>query len=604
MKQNRRNSLTACAWSTGSLFLYAGILFLMYWLSQCRLYQLSGIFLLMLATVNLILLLFCFEPKRIVPAAETTETPPPPEEMPSPEEVETQPSEKTKKSLLRKKAKKKKSAKNPDDMYNTLCRIYRPVQMFLLADVLLICLVLFGYFLASPPILETVAYWHLALIAAMFVGAIVLGKMCNHAETEDTFSAMLLRNASSFFALTRLILVFLALSLTLELLNLGNIQIYLRYGLAILFYYVGAMVIFSLTIRMIRKELGTAPGIVILLPFLQADIKELSVLSFLEKNTGITLRSLWSMKYIRKILPYAVLGGVVLFWMATGLIYVQSHQQGAVYRLGTLQEEPLAPGLHLTLPYPFDKTEIYDTETINKVTIGYKATENSDNVWTEAHGDSEYKLLLGSGNELVSINLRVEYRIKDLYKYLKSTASPEQLLQAKAYELVTDRTISADLETILATNRETFAVSLKEELVTSMDSFDSGLEVINVILESIHPPVDVAEVYQAFIGAEINAEEMILVAEAAAAVKIAEGETTYYETINEANIDYCARIALAKKEISEFIAAVEASETYPSEYAYYRYLKAIGSAYQNSKLIILGDGVDGSRLYYGNFITE
>ena len=80
----------------------------------------------------------------------------------------------------------------------------------------------------------------------------------------------------------------------------------------------------------------------------------------------------------------------------------------------------LEPGLHFTLPYPLDKTEICNTKTIHKITIGYKSVENVDNVWTKDHGDSEYKLLLGSGNELVSLNLRIEYRISDLKKYLQN----------------------------------------------------------------------------------------------------------------------------------------------------------------------------------------
>ena len=295
---------------------------------------------------------------------------------------------------------------------------------------------------------------------------------------------------------------------------------------------------------------------------------------------------------------------MLLFWCATGIVYVQSHQQGAVYRFGELQEEILSPGLHLTLPYPFDKTEIYDTETVNKMTIGYKSTENNDNVWTEAHGDTEYKLLLGSGNELVSINLRVEYRIRDLRQYLTFSSGPERVLEALSYHLVTDRTISADLEQILAFDRETFAKTFREELIENLAEYNTGLEVVNVILESIHPPVDVADVYQAFIGAEIDAEEMIISAQAASAVRIAEAETTAYETLSDARVDYLAKMATAMTEVSEFMAAVEASEEYPSEYSYYRYLNAICSAYQNSKLIILGNGVDSSRLYYGNFVLE
>ena len=53
--------------------------------------------------------------------------------------------------------------------------------------------------------------------------------------------------------------------------------------------------------------------------------------------------------------------------------------------------------------------------------------------------------------------------------------------------------------------------------------------------------------------------------------------------------------------MAEFVAAVKTSETYADEYAYYKYLDALSSAYQGSKLVIVGSGVDRSRLYFGNF---
>ena len=352
---------------------------------------------------------------------------------------------------------------------------------------------------------------------------------------------------------------------------------------------------------MIKKEIATSPGIVIFLPFLGGDIKELEVLAFLETNTGITLRSLWSMRFIKSILPYTAILGAILLWLSTGLVYVQSHQEAAVYRFGHLQEETLSPGLHMTFPWLIDKTEIHDTETIRKVTIGYKADENVDNVWTEAHGGNEYKLLLGSGKELVSINLRVEYKISDLKQYLSLSSSPDSILEAKAYELILSRTINTDLESILSTNRESFAKSLEAELSESVERVGMGLEIVSVIMESVHPPVEVAEVYQAFIGAEIDAEEMILTAQGEASQIVASAETGAKIAINDAKVDYFEKVSAAKVEISEFMAAVEASEAFPNEYAYYRYLGAISKAYSSSKLIILGDGVDGTRLYYGNF---
>lgn len=575
MRSKQWKNVLPAIWSSGSVLLFSAVFFLLYGQSRYLLFLLSGIFLLLLSSVNLILLLFG-------------------RELSAPAENGGGEAEEGKHILRLLRAALR-------GLTRIGRRIFRPVQGILLATLLIGGSIWFGIMLSTVQTADALAYWHLATVIVIFLLSIIVDKLCKHAEVEDPLVAMLLRNARTFFALSRGVSLLLIATIVLRVLNIYDICQYIVYAIAFLFYYSVVMIALSLAARMIKKEIATSPGIVIFLPFLGGDIKELEVLSFLEENTGITLRSLWSIRFIKSILPYTVVVAALLLWLSTGLVYVQSHQEAAVYRFGHLQEETLSPGLHLTFPWLIDKTEIHDTETIRKVTVGYKADENVDNVWTEAHGDSEYKLLLGSGNELVSINLRVEYRISDLKQYLSLSASPDKILEAKAYELILSRTINTDLESILSTNRETFAKSLEAELSEAVESVDMGLEVVSVIMESIHPPVEVAEVYQAFIGAEIDAEEMILTAQGSASHIVASAESGANMAINNATVDYYNKIAAAQVEISEFMAAVEASEAFPDEYTYYKYLDAICTAYSGSKLIILGDGVDGTRIYYGDF---
>ena len=107
---------------------------------------------------------------------------------------------------------------------------------------------------------------------------------------------------------------------------------------------------------------------------------------------------------------------------------------------------------------------------VQKTTIGYKEVESTDNIWTEGHQGEEFKLLLGGGDELVSINLRLEYQISDLKKYLRTATSPESIMQALAYELVTDQTIATDLSSLLSADRDAFSESFKKELSQRMEA--------------------------------------------------------------------------------------------------------------------------------------
>ena len=618
MEKTKLKHLLPCIGATGSILALSGALFLMHRQNPYYLFFLSAIFLLMLGGLNLCLLLFRFSPAlRKVKAASAVEAPPEAEVSVSlGDAAESAPvaealsadadAAESRKAPKGGRAKKQRRPGKPLPaavraiLHNLLTGLFLILRLLLPFAVLIGGSVWFGIAAGKPLETEAPVYWQLALLAIFFVLTIVLDKLCKHTGTEDRFAAMLLRNARAFFILSRLTMVLLAVCLTLQLLNLYDFRAKAITLLTILFYYTACMLLFSLAVRIFRRELPIAPGMVILLPFFNADIQELAIIPFLEQNTGITLRNLWSIRYLSHVLPYTLLGAAALFWLATGLVYVQSHQEAAVYRLGVLQEETLSPGLHYTLPRPLDHVMLYDTDRVNTITIGYISEEHSDNVWTASNGE-EYKLLLGSGNELVSINLRVEYKISDLNRYLSTSASPEQILEASAYKLVADRTMDTDLQTLLSVDRESFTHSFLADLSAELTKLDTGLELVGIIMESIHPPIEVSPTYQQFLGAEIDAEKIILNAQAESAVKIAEAETYYQETLNAAKSDYWDKLAAAKTEVAEFVAAVKTSETYADEYAYYKYLDALSSAYQGSKLVIVGSGVDRSRLYFGNF---
>ncbi|MBR5317477.1 MAG: hypothetical protein IKU39_06260 [Lachnospiraceae bacterium] len=443
---------------------------------------------------------------------------------------------------------------------------------------------------------------HAVFLIILFVVITILERLCKHSKDNTRFVSAILSNCRVFFTILSVQTVLAAVCVIVEVLQLVNIQKYIGYIYTGIFFYYVAFVTLSLLIILMRKELAVAPYIHVPVPFVKREIdgQEKSFVEYLEENTGITLRSLWSIKYIRDITPSVVFLIAVLLWLSTCIIQVETNQQAAVYRIGNLQEKILKPGLHLTLPYPFDKVEIYDTENVNKTTIGYKATENADNIWTEGHEGEEYKLLLGGGDEVVSINLRLEYKISDLKQYLTTATSPESMMQALAYELVTDQTIATDLSSLMSADRDAFSENFQKELAKMMEEKNLGLEVVAVILESIHPPVEIAWVYQELISAGINAEKYLVNAQDVAAVTIAQAETTHDTTVGGAQVSYEEKVAAAKASVTEFMASVEAYNASSDAYKYQKYLAAVRKAYGNANLVILGEGVDQSAIYFGN----
>lgn len=445
----------------------------------------------------------------------------------------------------------------------------------------------------------TLGYVILVALLFIFIIFITLDKICAHTVTDLEFIEAIKKNIRSVLILLRTALVLLMAAVMVRLLGFYDAQSLLKYIMIVIWIYMSVFIVICLAVSLIKKELFVSPKLNIPAPF-SIGARDFGVISYLEENTGITMRSLWSIKVIRRLVPYTVAAIALIFWLSTGIVQVEAYQAGAVYRFGKLSDVMLEPGLHICLPWPADKVEIYDTESVQQFSVGYISTENVDNTWTGEHGLSEYRLLLGSGDELVSVNLRVEYKIKDLYKYLKNNSDPKQLLEAEAYHLVTDKTINTDLETLLSIDRSAFSTEFKQELADRVSVFDTGLEVVSVVLESIHPPIEVAEVYQSVISAQLQAQQMILEAQAYAATTKAGAELSSYNTVSSAKINNITSIAAAKASVAEFMASVSADKENSNSYRYYKYLDAIRKAYGDARLIIVGEGIDSSNIYFGS----
>ena len=181
----------------------------------------------------------------------------------------------------------------------------------------------------------------------------------------------------------------------------------------------------------------------------------------------------------------------------------------------------------------------------------------------------------------MAINLKITYRISDLYTYLTRYSSPEDVLNAKGYEVVMGETIHTDINTIISEDRSQLSHRIEEQLKEYAREAELGLEVMSVTLASIHPPVAIADIYQSVVSAGIQKKTSVLTAEGKALVAREGAEADKQLAINDAGIQRDERVSSANAEIQKYNASIEA------------YLLA-GALYAN-----FGLGGSGSRWFSG-----
>lgn len=585
MKRNKKTSPAGSGLSMiviGCLGITALASAVIYFLTGYLLLLLVGIIMFAPALINLVLL---------IPVPVSTDAPPKTE---APREIQKQ--NLVKRVFCAVKKALKKCAFLFKNLFLFLKRKRTAVVATLVALILGVSNILYWSALRLPS-QYTLRIYIPVILAGIFIICIILEKLCKHTNSEGVYT-VILNNVLCVLRISKFIWLVAVVVTALAALGVYDLTRFAVILLSVYFVYYTVFTVLALTVRLIRQEFDTNPDLYIPMPWQRGE--NLGVLTYLEENTGITMRSLWSVRFIKRVIPYAVMGTALVLWLSSGFVMINSNEEGALYRLGKLSNKTLDSGIHITLPWPFDRVEIYDTGSVNQITVGYLSEDETDNLWTEAHGNNEYKLLLGGGEELVSINLRIHYRIGDLLSYLKNSSSPASLLESAAYETVTNVTIGTDLDSMLAADRAAFSESFKKQLTERIKDYNTGLEVVSVVIESIHPPVEIADIYQQIISAGIEAEKLILDAENTAGITLAAAESQYHSDVNGATANSSTAIAEAKASVAEFMASAKADSEYGDGYRYYKYLTALKNAYSGAKLIIVGSDIDTSNIYLGS----
>lgn len=466
---------------------------------------------------------------------------------------------------------------------------------------LLIAAVLVGgyYMLTMVPQAETagvVAPLHLVICVVTFIVYACVERwwamrLADNPEAASVCNLMVLNKVAILALIADMLTAFT---------GLFSVSQYVDWLILGLWVYVSAMAVFSVAWKLLRHSRDMRFQMYLLLPVYYAGGKEENgALSWLERNTGISMRSLWSLRYIKTALPACGLGVIALLWLSTCMVQVESYQQGALYRFGRLsQADILEPGLHFKLPVPFESVQIYNVTQPQSMIVGYEGDVTSkNNLWTRPHEGEEQALLLGDGKELVAINLKITYVINDLYAYLTNYASPESVLNAKGYEIVMGETINTNIDTIISGDRSILSHRIEDRLKEYAQKEGLGLEVLSVTLASIHPPVAIADIYQNVVSADTQRKTAILTAEGEAMTAREQAQAQRQIAINDAGIQRDERVSTARAEIEEYNAGIEAFRLDPQSYQLNKYLESLEKALSQRKKYLLGDGVDPGALY-------
>ena len=187
----------------------------------------------------------------------------------------------------------------------------------------------------------------------------------------------------------------------------------------------------------------------------------------------------------------AILG---IVWMLSGIYVIQPAQAGVVTQFGSFVRTT-TPGPHWRMPWPFQQVEVVDVEEVRSAKL-------------------VNQLILTQDENIVDIDLAVQYNIKSAKDYLFNVRGPDRTLEEVVESAVREVVGSTDLESVLTTGRDVVWNTTAGNLQAVLDDYKSGIVITAVNLERAQPPEEVQAAFSDAIKAREDKERFINEAQA------------------------------------------------------------------------------------------
>jgi modulator of FtsH protease HflK len=184
--------------------------------------------------------------------------------------------------------------------------------------------------------------------------------------------------------------------------------------------------------------------------------------------------------------------GAVL-WALSGFYQVDEAERGIVLQFGSFHEITM-PGLHWHIPYPIQRVEKVNVAQVGSFTHSTR--------------------MLTADENIVAVDLRVQFRRADARAFLFNVRAPEETLGEVTETAIREVVGKSNLDFVLTEGRAEVAARTREIIQATLDSYGAGIEITSVNLEDSNFPSQVEAAVQDAIKAREDRERLALEAEA------------------------------------------------------------------------------------------
>jgi membrane protease subunit HflK len=282
----------------------------------------------------------------------------------------------------------------------------------------------------------------------------------------------------------------------------------------------------------------------------------------------------------------------VVAWALSGIYIIEEGKRGVVLQFGAYKETTL-PGPHW-YPRFIESVDEVDISTIRDATIGYRA--GGANRTSNAPVERE-SLMLTQDENIVDVQLAVQYKVKNASDYLFKIKDPDITLRQSTESAVREIIGKNKMEFVITEGRTEIARRVHDLTQEILDRYETGLEITSVNMQDAQPPEPVQAAFDDAVKAREDNVRLKNEAEAYANDIIPKAQGRAARDIAEANGYKEQVIAEAQGETARFLNLLTEYKKAPEVTRKRLYLETVETVMENSSKIMV-DVKGGNNLLY------
>jgi membrane protease subunit HflK len=202
--------------------------------------------------------------------------------------------------------------------------------------------------------------------------------------------------------------------------------------------------------------------------------------------------------------------GLIILWLASGIYIVEPDEAGVVQRFGAYAYQT-GPGAHYHLPFPIETVTTPKTSEVRRAEVGFRSSERDPD---QVRGVPDEALMLTGDENIVSVQFIVQYQLKDPVAYLFNLSQQTETVKNAAEAAMREVVGYNKIDSALTTGKLEIQNDTRDLLQEILDIYSSGIQVVAVQLQDVHPPDEVIDAFKDVASAREDKSRFINEAEA------------------------------------------------------------------------------------------